>query len=614
MHNVYYDASMDFFNLNAAPNTFDTTDTPLCTVLVCDVVESVRWMQANEAAAVAQWQTFIEKVKAEVLPQHGARLVKSLGDGLMLEFSNADGLQATPSMALQAAFALQSIALGLQGSAPFQLRIGLHHTPVTVGEDDIYGHGVNLCARIAALAGVGEVVASVAVRDEIVDGLDAHVFDLGDCYFKHIEEPVRVYRLSCIANIAVEAAKPSESIDPVDAVVPTIAVIPFALRQSLDEHLAVGELIADGVIAQLSRSAGLRVISRLSTSRLRTRELDVQQKAHYLKADYLLTGSYVAMCERLMVQAELIKVLGDEVVWSERLPGTIADLFEVESALCQQIAQAAHKAMLDASVQNALIKPLPNLQSYALFLGGVHLIHQASPHSFAKGGAVLEHLVERHPRSAQARTWNATLNMLRVTRGLSADQKRESALALRHTHEALSVEPSNALALATEGIIYCQLKDDPDLGHARLSQAVLLDPSCALGWLYSATVESLRGNTAAAVVCGERAVALSPLDPQAYFYESLYGSALLVDGQSIKAREVLTRSWQKNRYHAPTLRLLIVSQVECNQIDQAKTTMQQLLQIEPSLTAEKYQARSKVNAALRQRFSDALVEAGLPIH
>lgn len=145
-----------------------------------------------------------------------------------------------------------------------QLRIGTHSADVIVDGRDIYGSGVNLAARLGTLAGPGEIVASTAVRDQLVAGLDAEVEDLGDWYLKHLNEPVRAYRLSPVGDHAV----PAPVARAPQPLVPTIAVIPFEGRDVSPSQHVMGEPIADSVIASLSISGALRVISRLSTSAL----------------------------------------------------------------------------------------------------------------------------------------------------------------------------------------------------------------------------------------------------------------------------------------------------------------------------------------------------------
>ena len=158
------------------------------TIVVVDVVESVRLMQAHEADVIDRWRRFVNEVRGEVLITHGGRLVKSLGDGMLLEFANV------PS-AVAAALDMQQRIVpyneAREATAAILLRIGLHTADVVVDDLDIYGTGVNLAARLAGLADPGGIVASAEVRDQLVPGLSAEVEDLGDCYLKHMAEPQR---------------------------------------------------------------------------------------------------------------------------------------------------------------------------------------------------------------------------------------------------------------------------------------------------------------------------------------------------------------------------------------------------------------------------------------
>ena len=162
------------------------------TVVVVDLVESVRLIEQDEEDTVHRWQAIVSEVVATFLPRHGGRLVKSLGDGLMLEFE-------TVPPAIQCALAMQSSAnlanTGRPNDRWMCLRIGAHVADVIVDELDIYGSGVNLAARLTTLAGAGEIVVSANLREQLLPGLDADVEDLGDCFVKHLQKPVRAYRV-----------------------------------------------------------------------------------------------------------------------------------------------------------------------------------------------------------------------------------------------------------------------------------------------------------------------------------------------------------------------------------------------------------------------------------
>ena len=285
----------------------------------------------------------------------------------------------------------------------------------------------------------------------------------------------------------------------------------------------------------------------------------------------------------------------------------------MDAQLPFQIADDVHTALLRTHASSVSVASLPTLNSYTIFLGGLQLMHRSSTQEFERSREALDYLVERHRNSAVARTWRAKWNILKMTRGTSIDPQREASEALEHTQRALEIDPGNALSLAVEGFVHCHLLHDLDAAHRRLDQALVADPSCSLGWLFMATVESLRGKSAVAVECGERAIALSPLDPLKYYYHCLTGSAMLFDGRLADARMHLTRSWTLNRFHAPTVRLLVVAHVELDDMSKAREYLAHLSVIEPALTVGSYLAKSPAAPEMRRRFASAMAAAGLPL-
>jgi class 3 adenylate cyclase len=172
-------------------------------IVVVDVVESVRLMQANEAEVILRWRHLVNDVRQRLLPLHGGRLVKSLGDGMLIEFEAIED-------AVAAALALCSCAAKVnEGQAPqerIRLRIGVHVGEVVSDELDIYGHEVNIAQRLSTLARPDDIVASVAVVDGLVPGLHAEVEDMGPRHLKHLREPVRAFRLRQAGEAGGDAA------------------------------------------------------------------------------------------------------------------------------------------------------------------------------------------------------------------------------------------------------------------------------------------------------------------------------------------------------------------------------------------------------------------------
>jgi TolB-like protein/Tfp pilus assembly protein PilF len=512
------------------------------------------------------------------------------------------------------------------------LRAGVNAAMAWSDGIDIYGTGVNLAARLATLAGPGETIASAsaheqlaaalaslanpgetigsaAARDELTHGVDASCEDLGNCILKHFDKPVRAYRVGPASPHPILTGRRGYG----TAMQPTIAVIPFSARNDTPALFDVGNLIADSVIWRLSKSANLKVISRLSTAVFRGRANDLGQVSAHLGATYVLSGAYVVNAGQIMVTAELSAARNGQVVWTDRLSGEIDDLLRPESELADRIARAVHFAVFDAEVEHILTQPLPTLESYSLLLGSIKLMHRSSRDEFLQTRKILDELINRHARIAAPRAWLGNWYILRVTRGWSEDRTREAAEALSATHAALDRDPSDALALATEGFVYCHLLKDLETARKRCNEAVDVNPSHALGWLYLGTVNAFQGAGAAAVEATRRAMELSPLDPLRYYYESLGATAELSAHQYENAERLARSSLVLNRMHLSTWRALTISLVCQGRMDEARQALAKVLELDPELTVEKYLARMP-NAELEtgRHWACCLAMAGLP--
>ncbi len=574
-------------------------------VLVVDLVESVSLMQKDERGVIARWRAFVAHVIQAILPSTQGHMVKSLGDGLMLEFDSAPRAVAA---ALAMHGWMQAQPAG-EKDPRMRLRAGLHGAQVYFDEHDIYGIGVNLAARIATLASPGETVVSGAIRDRLTDGLDGTLEDLGECYLKHITEPVHVYR------VGQPGQQPFPRLPRVDAApfLPTVAVIPFECRNTESGQFALGELIADGVIGQLSRTPELKVISRLSTSVLRGRLAGLHDARTHLGADYVLSGSYMVNGPKVLVIAELADTRKKTTVWTDRTGSDLADLFQTHSALSDSLANGCHRALFDREAQAALTRPLPTLQSYSLLLGGIGLMHRSSATQFLRTREVLDALIERHSQSALPRVWLAKWYVLCATRGLASDPQSQAHAALDETRRALEAEPGNALAWAMQGFVYCHLVKDMGKALQSCDQALEWNSNESLAWLFKAMVHAFDGDGALALPAGHKALELSPLDPLKYYYDSLMASIAISAGEYGLAVSHAEQSLRVNAAHLSSHRALILAQALSGQLDAARKNMSLLLQRDPNFSvsrfAQGYPARDRVPAYL-ERLKDGLRAAG----
>jgi class 3 adenylate cyclase/TolB-like protein len=576
------------------------------TVLVVDLVESVRLIQEDEEGAVRRWRAFVEHVAHQVLPLHGGRMVKSLGDGMMLEFPRVQPAVAT-------AFEIHKVCArmneGVHSNRCMLMRMGIHVSPLIMDERDLYGHGVNLAARLASLAGPGEVVVSADVRDQLTSQLDADIEDLGECYLKHVSNPMRAYRLGPPGPRPVIGP----GLSSMEELLPTIAVIPFAARTQEPDHYVFGEVLADEIISAISRTAQLRVISRLSTTAFRERGASAGTISEHLNANYILTGAYRVIGDRLSLSVELVEASSRHIVWAEVLKGGVAAILMGDDDLIERIVTELGRAVLAQEIDRARALALPTLASYTLLMGAIVLMHRGAPHDFERAGQLLEALTERVPRQAAPHAWLAKWHVLRFNRGRSDDNMGEAKVALDCTKRALDNEPNCSLALTIDGFVHTNLLKRLDIGLDRYDLALQVNPNESLAWLLKGTLHAFKGEGALAMEGTERALVLSPLDPLRYFYESLAATAAHSAGRYERAIELAQRSLRVNRVHPSTYRALAIAQSQLGRLDDARRTVGELLKLQPNLTVSNYlESNPSGSFETGKVWAEALRRAGVP--
>jgi adenylate cyclase len=576
-------------------------------LLVMDVVESVRIMEQDQDGFVRRWQKLVEQAEQQILPSHGGRIVKSLGDGLMLEFASAQS-------SVKAAFALQHFSrqanLGCQPERQMHLRIGGHLASFVTDRHDIYGTDVNLTARFCALAGPGELVVTAELRDSLTANLDADIEDLGECHLKHVEKPVRAYRIAPLGENPVIALSSTVRLD----LRPTIAVIPFAMRSSEPGHEMLGEALADEVIAALSRTSELHVISRLSTTVFRERNEAVEDIRTHLGASYILSGTCRSMGTQLALFVELIDAKTEHVIWADNLKGQVHGVFATDDDLISRVVAAISSSVMSQQLERAQSQALPTLDGYTLLLGSVALMHRTAFSEFDRARAMLEHLIDRSRRHPIPYAWLAKWHVLRVQQGWAENPDKERQLALDCTKRALDIDPKSSLALTIDGFVHTNLLKDLDGATERYEAALRVNPNESLAWLLTGTLNAFKGNGEVALLNAERALALSPLDPLRYFYDSLAATAALAAGKYEIANSLASRSLRANRTHASTLRALIISNVMLGRIEQAQSSVTALLLIDPTFTVSRFVDQSPSSLYdTGPVWARALTLAGVPI-
>ena len=587
------------------------------TILVLDVVESVRLAELDELAFVAKWMQLSTFIRDQLVPQFSGRTIKSLGDGLMAEFSRQiDAVNCGFAILDAIAPSTHQVAT-IHSNYDLTLRIGLHCGEVFSDQHDIYGRSVNLAARLSTLAGPNQMVVSSGIRDSVCDHLDASIEDMGDCFVKHVAEPVHAFRLRSPSNSAVPMALPNETV----GLQPAIAVVPFLPREGQSSDPWIGEVLADEVIAAISRSPDLTVISRLSTSPLKN--LTIRSSADVsdlltaarerLHVQYVLTGQFRQLSDRLELHVELVDTRRFNVLWADRLQCSVSSLLASDSEPVLTMVNAISVAIVKNEMSWVRARALPTVESYGLLIAAIGYMHRASTSDFMRVAEILRVLIDRHPRQPLPRAWLAKWHALCVTRGLSEATPRSVQEALSETGRALDIDPECSLALAIEGMVYCQMRKDLVTATDRYSRALRANPNDSQAWLYSGVLHSFKNEVEEAAFAGEKALALSPLDPMLYFYQSLAASAILPSKNYPRVIGLAKESIRANRSHSSTYRVLAIAQALSGDVAAARTTLQGLLSLEPNFTVSDFLRRSpSADLEMGKRSAQALRVAGLP--
>ncbi len=569
----------------------------------------------DRAGTTRRWQRFVHRARQAIAPHQG-RLLTASDAGLVLSFHHA-------RRALHAAADLHrliELASAEQPGLPrLWLRAAIHAGPAAGTAALLPEPELQRLGRLAARASAGDTVLSAAARENLAEGLDAALEDLGeqDDAAPPSSNPsppgppdglTRVYRVLGPGGDTQRPALPAPSAE-LRAV---IAVLPFDSGERGHERLAIGELIADGVIKRLSRARHLRVISRLSTQALRGRASTVAEMQQHLGASHVLSGDFAGAGGRLGIRYELRALDGDSVVRTGQLSATVADLLQLESEPMAELAQQVHDALFEEAGQAVLSRPLPTLQSYALLLGGIQLLHRSARRDFAASFEVLDHLVHAHPECAEPLIWQAKWYALRAVQGMSPDRAADARAAIDCTTRALAAEPHNSFALALQGFVHCVLTRDPDAAAESVQQAVALNPNESLAHLFQGMTQGLQGRLDEGIVSFGAATATSPLDPAGYIYDSIGAYLHLAAQHQAHAIALARRALRLNREHAHCWRVLVIAQAELGLLDDARASLNELLRVQPGLTLRSYMAGTAADARNRPRFAEALRRAGLP--
>lgn len=581
-------------------------------VVLADLVESVRLMQTAERDVIARWLAFMSAVREQVLKERPhARLVKSLGDGLLIETEDAE---EAVDIAFELLTRIEAASQGLPPERQLRLRIGLNHAPLVVDELDVFGSGVNLAARLARLAQPGQVMVSEALWARLPARLQQHGEDLGLHYLKHLDQPVRAYRLHARRLALASAAAPRDDAAPpgLDAM-PALAVLRFASLDNPTPEVDLGELVAEDLTAALSRSSMWQVTSRLSSAQHVYGADAAQAVARRLGVRYLVGGTLRTVAGRLRLYCELSDAIEAKVLWADTQAMSAERLFRGARTALRRVVAHVTRALIGHEIELALERPLSALQARGVLLRAVASMHRMAPRESELALAALEHVIERHPRRAAGHAWLAKWHLIRLAQAWSPDPAADATNWKNAARTALECEPGHALGRALLGHAHAFV--DRNLGQAAvdLDAAIAADPNEALAWLFRSSVHAHRGEGAAAVAAVRRAIAISPIDPMRYFFDAFAAMASLAADDYAAAREQARSSVHLNPRHLPSWVELAIAASLDGAHEEARQAGREILRLRPTASVDRFVAHHPAGEhPLVGQHAAALRAAGVP--
>ncbi len=440
----------------------------LAAILAADVVGYSRLMEANEERTMAALKQHRREFFDPTMAKHGGRIFKVMGDGFLVEF-------ASVLNAVRCAVEIQRGMPERNEGAPedrhIKFRIGINVGDLIVDGDDFYGDGVNMAARLEALAPHGGISCSEAVRAQIGNKLDLEFLDQGERTVKNIAQPVHVYFI----NITETAVPAGAGVAPaVVADKPSIAVLPFTNMSNDPEQEFFSDGMTEDIITDLSEVSGLSVLSRNTVFTLKGKALNLQQAARQLGVGYIVEGSVRKAGNRVRITAQLIEGATDRHLWADRYDRDLSDIFELQDEITQTIVAQLKVNLLPEEKQAIEQAPTNDVEAYTNYLKGMEFLRNATKSSLLSAQQFFAQAVELDPNYARAYAGLADCaSRLKSQHGVQISTDEIIAIA----DKELAINPDLAEAYAARGNALA-VDDRRAEAITAFEQAMSLDPNC----------------------------------------------------------------------------------------------------------------------------------------
>jgi TolB-like protein/class 3 adenylate cyclase/tetratricopeptide (TPR) repeat protein len=594
----------------------------LVAIFAADVEGYSRLMGADEVSTLRDL-TERRAILDELIASHRGRIANTAGDSVLAEFGSAvDAVQC----AVEAQAALAGANATLSPERHINFRIGIHVGDVMVKGGDLFGDGVNIAARLQAIASAGGTCISSVAYDQVRKILPLAFTDLGAQQVKNIEEAVRAYAVTSkratTADTASFAAAPgSNSALPLPDR-PSIAVLPFQNMSGDPEQEYFADGMVEDIITALSRFKSLFVIARNSSFSYKGKLPDVRQVGRELGVRYVLEGSVRKSANRVRITGQLIDSLSGAHLWADRFDGTLEDVFVLQDRVTETVVNAIAPRVEQAEIERSKSKSTDRLDAYDYYLRGLARLNLvmvgAHPEAILAGAREARALFLKATEidSDFARAYSSAARCCLIESqnvGATADRGAIVAETVRVSRRAASVGRDDALALSDAAQALAYVAGEIDEGTALVERALALNPNLALAWNFGGWIKIFRGEPEVAIERFARAMRLNPLDPFIFLLRLGTACGHLFAGDDKEAANWAERALQERPKVIVGLRLAASCFAHGGRLEEARRAAAQLRELVPSFRI----AQVRTLFPLRrpedlEKYSEGLRLAGLP--
>ena len=577
----------------------------LAAVLAADMVGYSRLMEVDEAGTLARLKTHRIELIDPAIAKNRGRIIKTTGDGILVEFQSvADAVMCAADVQRR----MVRRNLDVSPARSIQFRIGINLGDVIVEDDDIFGDGVNVAARLEALAEPGGICVSGAVRDQVGDRLDDIAFeDIGDQSVKNIARPIRVFRVRLESAATAPEAMKDAGVATTLSRKPSIAVLPLANMSGDPEQEFFADGLTEDIITELSRFRDLLVISRNSSFVHKGKAVKVQEVAREFGVDYVLEGSVRKAGDRIRVTVQLIDAATDLHIWAERYDRKLEDIFAIQDEMTCAIVATLPGRVEAATHDRAKRKQTGNMAAYECVLTAKVLHHRSIREDNAEAQRLLDRALALDPNYAHAHAWKGCVLGQMWTYGWCADRDATLQQVVAELEIALALDDNDsdvhrilaALSLTS---------NDHDKAAYHQERALALNPNYDLVVVQQGELLTWLGRPEEGIDWIRKAMRLNPYHPERFWNH--LGRACFCAEKYAEATEAFSRITRPDHTHHA---FLAATFAHMGNAVAASAHTAEVLKREPNFSVAVYLATLHYKReADRLRHEAGLLTAGLP--